>query len=237
MNDTEKHGIIGALRQALTRPVKLLVKSPVVLAGCVLIFIVIGLLNVFLTELSRTFQQVYNVSSGQSGAMYLGLALGFVAASVLFGLTNDRIMHALAARYGGNTRPEFRLPATIAAMPIIVIGALWYGWTLQYRLQWILPIVGSGIVGLGITTVQLSITTYMVDSFDEFSASALAAVTMARSIGGAVLPLLGPLLYEQLGQGWGNSVLAAVALVCSGIPVLMYIFGERWRKMFSTDDL
>lgn len=77
----------------------------------------------------------------------------------------------------------------------------------------------------------------MVDSFDEFSASALAAVTMARSIGGAVVPLIGPLLYEQLEQGWGNSVLALIMLACSGIPVLMYIYGARWRAMFTTDDL
>ncbi len=205
--------------------------------GCILIFIVIGVLNIFLTELSRTVQRVYEVSAGQSGTMYLGLALGFVAASVVFGLTNDRIMHALARRRGGETRPEFRLPATIAAMPMVVIGTLWYGWTLQYKTQWLIPIVGSGVAGLGITTVQLSITTYMVDSFDEFSASALAAITMARSIGWAALPLLGTLVFEQLGQGWGNTVIALVTVVCSVIPVLMYMYGSRWRAMFSTDDL
>lgn len=118
-NDQEETGgVIDALKQALMRPLKMLVKSPVVMASCILIFIVIGLLNVFLTELSRTVQDVYNVSSGQSGVMYLGLALGFVAASVLFGLTNDRIMHALARRHDGETKPEFRLPATMAAMPV-----------------------------------------------------------------------------------------------------------------------
>lgn len=106
------------LKDALMRPVQMLVRSPVVFSGCILIFVVIGLLNVFLTELSRTVQQVYHVSSGQSGTMYLGLALGFVAASVLFGLTNDRIMAALTKRRGGETEPEFRLPATIAAMPV-----------------------------------------------------------------------------------------------------------------------
>lgn len=236
-NDTENHGLVSALQQALSRPVKLLIKSPVVLTGCILIFIVIGILNVFLTELSRTVQQVYNVTSGQSGVMYLGLALGFAAASVIFGLTNDRIMHLLARRHKGQTQPEFRLPATIAAMPVITIGTLWYGWTLQYKTQWIIPIIGSGVAGLGITTVQLSITTYMVDSFTEFSASALAAITMARSIGGALIPLIGPLLHEQLDQGWGNSILALVTLLCSAIPVLMYIYGARWRAMFSSDDL
>jgi len=155
-NDDEgQETLAHALRQALLRPLKLLVKSPVVAAGCLLIFVVIGLLNVLLTELSRTVQEVYNVSSGQSGSMYLGLALGFVLASVIFGLTNDRIMKLLASKHDGETRPEFRLPSTIAAMPICVIGMLWYGWAIDFKTHFILPIVGSGIAGLGITTVQV----------------------------------------------------------------------------------
>lgn len=153
----EKHQPLGvALKQALSRPVKLLVKSPVVLAGCVLIFLVIGMLNIFLTELSRTLQRVYHISPGQSGSMYLGLALGFVTASILFGFTNDGIVRALAKKHTGELLPEYRLPASIAAMPFIVIGTLWYGWTLQYRAHWIVPIVGSGVAGLGITTIQVS---------------------------------------------------------------------------------
>lgn len=153
--DSEKKTLTTALRQALSRPLTLLVKSPAVATGCLLIFVVIGILNVFLTELSRTVQRIYNVSSGQSGSMYLGLALGFVAASAIFGSTNDRIMYALARKYNTGNEPEFRLPATIAAMPIVAIGTLWYGWALQYRTLWVVPIVGSGVAGLGVTTVQV----------------------------------------------------------------------------------
>lgn len=152
----EKQHLGGALRQALSRPLKLLTKSPVVLAGCVLIFFVVGLLNIFLTEFSRTVQRIYRVSSGESGSMYLGLALGFVVASILFGLTNDKIVRALAKRHTGELLPEYRLPATIAAMPVVVIGTLVCGWTLQLREHWIVPVVGSGIAGLGITTIQVS---------------------------------------------------------------------------------
>ena len=155
-NGEDKRGLLSALKQALMRPLKLLVYSPVVALGCALIFVVIGMLNVFLTELSRTVQDVYNITSGQSGTMYLGLALGFLAASVLFGLTNDRILHWLTRLHKGETKPEFRLPATIVAMPLVVIGTLWYGWTLQFRTKAIIPIVGSAVAGLGITTVQVS---------------------------------------------------------------------------------
>jgi hypothetical protein len=41
-------------------------------------------------------------------------------------------------------------------LAIVTIGTLWYGWTLQFKTAWVVPIVGSGVAGLGITTVQVS---------------------------------------------------------------------------------
>lgn len=230
MSDTGKEQSLSTeLAQALSRPLRLLVQSRVVPLCCLLIFLVIGVLNVFLTEMSRVYREVYHMSSAQSGSIYFGLAIGFVIASVVFGMTNDSIMSTLARRHKGVTQPEFRLPAAVLGMPFVVIGLLWYGWALQLRSNWVLPIIGSGFGGIGITTVQLSVTTYLVDSFDEFSASALAAITMARSVGGAVVPLLGPVLYRVLGQGWGNSVFALLNLVSCGIPILLYCYGSKWR--------
>lgn len=257
----EQKSLVTELGIALSRPLKLLTRSPVVFFCCLLIFLVIGFLNVFLVEMSRIFQTRYGMTSGQSSNVYFGLALGFVLASVIFGSTNDRIMRSLARRNKGETQPEFRLPATVLAMPTVVIGFLCYGWALHFHTHWIVPIIGSGFGGLGITTVQvslsnylcqphiitdictdclsdkLSITTYLVDSFDDYSASALAAITMARSVGGAVVPLSAPRLYERLGQGWGNSVFALADLLCCTIPVLLYVFGARWRAVFSSDQL
>ena len=156
-SDQEK-SLSSELRQALSRPLKLLSKSPVVPLCCLQIFLVIGILNVFLTEMSRIYQALYNMSSAQSGSIYFGLGLGFVIASVLFGTTNDRIMHMLARRNKDETRPEFRLPAAILGMPVVVIGLLWYGWTLKFKTPWIVPTIGSGIAGIGITTVQVCST-------------------------------------------------------------------------------
>lgn len=152
-----KETLLHTLAHALSRPLKLLIRSPVVFLCCVLIFLVIGFMNVFLVEMSRIFQLRYDMTSGQSSNVYFGLALGFVLASAIFGGTNDKIMQRLAKRNKGETQPEFRLPATIVAMPMIVIGLLIYGWTLHYHTQWIVPIVGSGFAGLGITTVQVSL--------------------------------------------------------------------------------
>lgn len=76
----------------------------------------------------------------------------------------------------------------------------------------------------------MPIQTYLVDAFTIYAASALAANTVLRSIFGAVLPLGGQQMYEKLGLGWGNSLLAFIALAFSPIPYLILRYGERMRK-------
>lgn len=71
---------------------------------------------------------------------------------------------------------------------------------------------------------------YLVDAFTIYAASALAANTVIRSIGGALLPLAGQAMYAALGLGWGNSLLGFIAVALLPIPLVMMKYGERWRK-------
>lgn len=75
-------------------------------------------------------------------------------------------------------------------------------------------------------------TTYLVDAFTIYAASALAATTVLRSLLGAVLPLAGTAMYDRLGLGWGNSLLAFIALVMCPLPILFERKGEMLRKKF-----
>jgi hypothetical protein len=74
--------------------------------------------------------------------------------------------------------------------------------------------------------------TYLVDCYGQYAASALAANTVLRSIFGCVLPLAGPAMYAQLGLGWGNSLLAFVALAFCPVPFVFFTYGERIRERF-----
>lgn len=74
--------------------------------------------------------------------------------------------------------------------------------------------------------------TYLVEAFGIYAASALAANTVLRSLGGALLPLAGHKMYNTLGLGWGNSLLAFIALAMCPFPLLFYKFGERIRTRF-----
>jgi hypothetical protein len=70
----------------------------------------------------------------------------------------------------------------------------------------------------------------MIHAFPTFAASAVAALTISRSLFGAFLPLAGPKMYAALGLGWGNSVLGFIAIALIPAPLLIYKFGGRIRK-------
>jgi len=75
----------------------------------------------------------------------------------------------------------------------------------------------------------MTVSTYLVDAFTTYAASAMAANTVFRSLAGALLPLAGPKMYERLGLGWGNSLLGFIALALCPLPVIFYVYGERIR--------
>lgn len=76
---------------------------------------------------------------------------------------------------------------------------------------------------------KISIQAYTIDAFTLYAASGLAANTVVRSIMAALIPLAAPKLYAVLGLGWGNSLLAFLALVMVPVPVLLFFYGERMR--------
>ena len=83
----------------------------------------------------------------------------------------------------------------------------------------------------------MTVSTYLVDAYTIYAASAMAANTVFRSLAGALLPLAGPKMYETLGLGWGNSLLGFIALAMCPLPVVFYLYGERIRtsKLFHVE--
>lgn len=68
----------------------------------------------------------------------------------MVGFASDRLVRSLTAKNEGKTKPEFRLPPLIPAALFIPAGLFLYGWTAKYAVHWIVPIIGTGFVGLGL---------------------------------------------------------------------------------------
>ncbi|KAI1127210.1 major facilitator superfamily domain-containing protein [Nemania abortiva] len=219
------------LRKAIVRPARMLLFSPIVSLLSLYTGIIFGVIFLLFTTFPQVFEGAYGFSPGIAGLAYLGLGLGLISGLVLFATLSDKLLGQ--KRDGTVARPEQRLILMKWFAPITPLGCFVYGWTAEKHVHWIVPILGTFIIGLGSLFVVIPAQTYLIDAFGaEAAASALAANLVVRSPFGAFLVLAAPALYAHLGLGWGNSVLGFITLAFTPVPWLFYHYGEGLRKRF-----
>lgn len=213
----------------IVRPTKLLCLSPIVFILSLYIAVVYGYLYVMFSTMTEVFQGVYGIGDGNVGLTFLGLGVGQFIGLFFFGSVSDKTIKRKAASAGGEMKPEFRLHFLLPSSLFCPAGLFLYGWTAQYHVHWIVPIIGTVLISIGLILTFMCIGTYLVDAFTAYAASAMAANTVLRSLGGALLPLAARRLYDRLGLGWGNSLLAFVALAFTPLIWLLMRYAERIR--------
>jgi MFS family permease len=161
---------------------------------------------------------------------FLSLAIGNTIALILYSLTSDRYLIYQQNKKGDAFKPESRLAHLLLAALIAPCGFLIYGWTLEYHVHYIVPLIGTGVVGFSATLAFVSIETYVVDVYKVYSASAIASGVIFRATSGAFLPLIGPPLYASIGLGWGNTVLAFILAAFIPPLGLLMRYGEWFRS-------
>lgn len=216
--------------RSLVRPAKLMFLSPICALMSLYLAIIYGILYLLFTTFTFVFEGAYHFSESIVGLVYIALGVGMLLGLAILGTQSDPIMKRLAAKHNGGTpKPEYRLPLLMYGAPFIPVGLFIYGWTAQYHIQWAVPLFGTLLVGVGLLAGFMCINTYLIDAYTRYAASALAANTVLRSIFGAVFPLFALQMYDALGLGWGNSLIAFVSLAMVPIPFVFYYYGERIR--------
>ncbi|KAF2765147.1 rade putative MSF transporter [Teratosphaeria nubilosa] len=216
--------------RSLVRPAKMMFLSPICAMMSLYLAVVYAILYLLFTTFTYVFEDDYDFSTSTVGLVYIGAGIGMLLGLAILGVTSDPIMKRLAVKHNEDKlKPEYRLPLVMYAGPSVPIGLFLYGWTVQYHIQYVVPLLGTLFVGIGAIAAFMCINTYLVDTFARYAASALAANTVLRSIFGAVIPLFGLKMYNALGLGWGNSLIAFVALFLCPIPWFFYYYGEKIR--------
>ena len=231
--DTPNRKFSSHIGIALKRPFKLLFTQPIVQVLSIYIGFVFGVLYLVLATFPRlwTSPTYYNESIQISGLNYISLGIGFFVGTQIAAKTADRIYKKLKARNNDVGCSEFRVPLMFPGAVMIPIGLVIYGWSAQYRVHWIVPNIGTAIFAAGNQLVFQNCQTYIVDAYTRYAASATAATALFRSLGGFAFPLFAEYMYDALGWGWGNTVLAFAA-VAIGVPApfILWWYGEALRK-------
>ncbi|KAI3610705.1 mfs multidrug [Moniliophthora roreri] len=203
----------------ITKPLVFLGTEPIVQVFALYMAVLYGVLYLSLTTFVKVYTDQYGENSGVAGMHYLAIALGSTVGGQVGARVLNKIYRVMKAKNSGVGTPEMRLPLLMVSATTLPIGLLIYGWTSNARAFWLVP-------GGNWTCVQ----TYLVDNYALHAASAIAGVSSFRAFAGFGFPLFADGMYNKLGDGWGNSILALICLVigCPS-PFIFYRYGPQIR--------
>ncbi|KAK5661949.1 hypothetical protein OQA88_10059 [Cercophora sp. LCS_1] len=225
--DKTSRSVLTALKHALLRPLQILFFEPMCLILDIYSAMLLGLLYLFFGAFPLIFSTNHGFNLWQVGLSFMGLLISIPLAA----LTSPiwvRVRNRLAEKRG-REEPEDQLPMVIVAAPLITGGLFWFGFTTYPSIHWIVPIVGSGVYGIGMMLAFTGIFTFLVDAYPRYAASALAGNALVRCSFGAAFPLFGIQMYEKLGYQWATGLLAFLTLAMLPFPYLFFKYGERIR--------
>jgi MFS transporter, DHA1 family, multidrug resistance protein len=143
---------------------------------------------------------------------------------------NQTIYNKAYHAAGNRAVPEKRLPPMMFGSVLFSAGQFLMGWTSPAHFHWICPCIGIVMMGTGFFTIFQAALNYLVDTFTQYAASAVAANTFLRSCFAGAFPLVVGPLYHNIGVGPGSSITGGFAALLIPVPFIFYIYGKRIRR-------
>lgn len=156
----------------------------------------------------------------------IGATCGVIACNMFL----DKIYIKLGKAGGGTAHPEYRLPFTIGGVAFLPAVVALYGWAPYAYWPVYLLLLAVGLLGFAIIIICVPLSSYIVDAFGLYSASAITIVLIARCLGGSLLPLVIPSIVDAIGFGYCFLALAALCLTLIPMPIVVMRYGLYWRQ-------
>lgn len=196
-------GFFKRLSVSLYRPFLLTAKEPIVILIALYLSVVYIILFTFLDGYDYIFGDIHGTSPGITGLLFMGIGVGLCLSSALVPFIYSKAnkeLRKIKERGGTKLPPEFRLwYAMLGGSIAIPVSLFWMGWTSDSNISIWSPIIASVLFGYGILSVFISSYQYVIDSYEIYSASALASVTLIRYVAAGGMVVVGIPFYENLG--------------------------------------
>ncbi|CAK9436733.1 uncharacterized protein LODBEIA_P12550 [Lodderomyces beijingensis] len=230
LNEIEIRKFSEVAKTSLLRPFVLL-SELIVFLMTMYMAVIYGLLYMFFFAYPVVFQEGKGWSASMTGVMFIPIGVGVLTSTAAAPIFNwDYNKRAQPYRDRGELPPaELRLIPMMIGCWFVPASLFAFAWSSYPRLSWAGPCFSGFGAGFGFCCLYNPANNYIVDSYQHYAASALAAKTFVRSIWGACVPLFTIQMYHRLGYEWASSLMAFISLACCAIPYLFYIFGARIR--------
>jgi hypothetical protein len=212
--------------------------EPVIIVfGTYLVFLYI-LLFTFLSGFDYIFRNTYDLSVGYEGSCFAAIVIGTTTFMICIPGLYSWARYKTKWRRGSPIKPEFRLWPAILTAPLLPISLFWLGWTNYSHISIWSGLAACYIFGIVLIAIYVSTYEYIIDSYREHAAVALASITMARYlIAGGMVIIVRP-MYEGIGVQWTMTILGCVATILTPAPLTFWKFGHKLREKspYATSD-
>ena len=136
----------------------MLLLSPIITAVCIYTAIAYGTLYLLFTTFTFVFTEEYHFSTGNTGLTFIPLGVGMLLSLGIMGVVTDRRIKGKMDR-GEEVKPEDRIPIylVLTGALCLPVGLFIYGWTVEYKIHWIVPLIGTCINGFGLLIIFVSL--------------------------------------------------------------------------------
>ena len=214
-------------RKFLVRPIQLLT-TPICFLVALYASFCYGILYMQLGGIPIIFRELRGWPAVSSTLPFLAILLGAMIGSGI-NVYNQILYNKVYHRSGDRAVPEARLPPMMLGSVLFSSGQFLMGWTADPKFHWIVPCIGLVMMGTGFFTIFQAALNYLVDTFTQYAASAIAANTFLRSCFAGAFPLVVSPLYHHIGTGPASSITGGFAALLIPVPFVFYVFGKRIR--------
>ncbi|KAI8630932.1 major facilitator superfamily transporter [Xylariaceae sp. FL1651] len=226
----EEKDIKQVVTRVLTRPIRMILTELIVTATCLYLALVYAIFYISFGAFPIIFQDLYGLSPGVTGLLFLPIAGGATIALAIFFAWDSYLHRAQERNLPWTKKEEYRrIPLAAIGGPVFVISLFWLGFSAKMDVHFIVPSLAGIGFGIGFQLIFMGMLNYLTDAYEIFAASASAAASSARSLVAVVLPLATTPMFHKLGISGACSLLGALSLLLSVIPFIFLWKGERIR--------
>jgi len=173
----------------------------------------------------------YRLSSILIGLTYLPLTIGYIISSILSGRYSDKVVRRVKAANNGIFIPESRFAANVFFGAILYpLSLIFFGWTAQYRLFWVIPLIASFLFGISSIIIMSSCITYMVDTLPGRGSSGVAINNLVRmTLAATATFIFQPMRQSPLGFSWLYTLWGLLGLLLIVLILSIRKWGNKWR--------
>ncbi|GAA5915661.1 hypothetical protein JCM6882_002377 [Rhodosporidiobolus microsporus] len=232
MTEQERQGrpLSEVAKETLLRPVVMLTTEAIMMCFSGYLMLVYSLLYSLFFAYPIVFVGNHGFNSGEVGLTFLSVFIGIMIACIVAMPLQEAYYQRQVVKHNGHPPPEARLPLMMVSCLVLPAAEFIFAATSIRSVHWSGALVSGIPFGFSLVGIYTSANTYIAVAFSEYSASAMAAKTLARSLAGASIPMWLQPMYSSIGNLWAGMTFAFISLVMCPIPFVFFMYGAKIRS-------